>query len=187
MISSQLHIQSADAKLGTQSLRPPMKIDQGLAELSIVKTGTDQLSISQEAATLYIDQSKAFAEANLKKASQLSSDWAAKAKATAHEYVANKAEEGNQLAKIERGVTIPQLIKQKSSPPPPASNVQFMPRSIDRVRIHVERGGLSIQAPDAKVSVHVNSRPTNIEIPRWEVNHQLIQKPSISFSVHMTT
>ena len=187
MITSQVHIHSTDAKIGMQSVRPPMNIDQGAADLSIRKSGSDYLSISQEAASLYIDQSKAFAEANLKSVTQLAADWAAKGRASVQQYAGSKAEEGNQLAKIERGVTVAQLAQQKSQQMPAMSNIAYMPHSIDRVSIQVQPGRLDIQAPTAKMEINATPHPVKIDIPKWNMNTYMMQKPSLSFSVETSS
>lgn len=179
-----LSIQTTPAKLKTSYSRPPMRIDQGFSEMKILKTGTDHLSISSKAAKLHIDQSKAFAEANLKKITALTKEWAEQGKAQAMNYAAVKAQEGNQLAKIEKGVTIATMVRQKFAPRPPSSNIEYMPHSVDRVRIYVEPGQLNFTAPNARISVEVDSNAVNVDIPKWQVDTQLVQKNDISFTVH---
>ncbi|MEY8752152.1 DUF6470 family protein [Alkalicoccobacillus gibsonii] len=183
MITSQIQIQTTDAKLQMRTSRPSMKMEQGPADIKIHKSGSDTLEISQEAATLFIDQSKAFAEANLKPSTQLAADWAAKGQASASEYVAAKAQEGKQLTKIERGVTFARLAEQQNQPGPPSSTIAYMPHSIDRVKIQVQPGKLQIDAPNSELSFQVTPTPVKLDIPKWTITQQMIQKPSISFKV----
>ncbi|MFK3936004.1 DUF6470 family protein [Alkalihalobacillus sp. NPDC078783] len=183
MISSQIQIQTNDAKLQMKTSRLAMKIEQGPADVKIHRNGSDTLKISQEAATLFIDQSKAFAEANLKPTTQLAADWAAKGQAVANEYVAAKSQEGKQLTRIERGVTFARLAQQQNVSPPPSSTLAYMPHSIDRVKIQVQPGKLQIKAPHSELSFQVTPKPVKIDIPKWTTTQQLVQKPAISFKV----
>ena len=187
MISNQLTVHTTPAILQTETSRPPMTIKHDPAAVTMTKSGTDYLSISSVAAKLFIDQSKAFEEVNLKKITQLTKEWANQGKAAVMDYTATKAQEGNQLAKIERGATIASLMKQKNRPDAPASNITFMPSSIDRVRIHVQPGKLQLTAPDTKLHVNVDANALEISIPKWESRTRLAQKHSISFSVQTTT
>ncbi|WYP25825.1 DUF6470 family protein [Alkalihalobacillus sp. FSL W8-0930] len=165
MISSQILIQTTDVKLQMKTSRPQMRIEQGSAEMKIHKNGSDTLEISQEAATLFIDQSKAFSEANLKPTTQLAADWAAKGQAAASEYVAEKAQEGKQLTRIERGVTFARLAEQQNVSPPPSSTIAYMPHSVDRVKIQVQPGKLNIQAPNSELSIQITPTPNKLDIP----------------------
>ncbi|TSB48339.1 DUF6470 family protein [Alkalicoccobacillus porphyridii] len=182
MLTSRLFVQTTPAVLKTETSRPPMSINQEFVNMTITKTGSDFLSISSEAAKLFIDQSRAFEEANLKKITQLTKEWAQQGKAAAMNYAADKAHEGNQLARIERGITVASLTKQKLAPEVPASTIQYMPHSVDRVRIHVERGDLQVIAPDSKLHIEMNANSLDLRIPKWEVKTQVVQKPAISFT-----
>ncbi|SDH64209.1 DUF6470 family protein [Alteribacillus bidgolensis] len=96
-----VEITTTNAELGIKSSRPPFEISQPPADTEINQNLTDTVEISTKAAKVNIDQSEAFADANLISPLQKTKQFAQKANQTATEYTAKKAREGEQLKAIE--------------------------------------------------------------------------------------
>ncbi len=100
---SSLDIQSTDAYTGLRSERPPMRIRQQSADLHIHQEHVGLIEISKTASKLFIDQTEAFADANLKSPLRMASEFWNHSKSHVAEYLAKTAQQGNQMMKIENG------------------------------------------------------------------------------------
>ncbi|MDE5414044.1 DUF6470 family protein [Alkalihalobacterium chitinilyticum] len=177
----QLHISTNRAEIGIRSQKPAMRIQQPHADLKIDQNYIDILRISKRASKLHIDQSQAFADANLKNSKQLLSDVVNRGEQKAMQYIAKVAQQGDQLMKIENGDgAIQQIAKSNSQFKTYDFNVGMIPRPFS-VKINYDPGETNIQVNRQDVQISVNRNEPRIDIPKWQSQAYLKQKNSISF------
>ncbi|SDH19602.1 hypothetical protein SAMN05192534_102135 [Alteribacillus persepolensis] len=58
-----------------------------------------------------------------------------------------------------------------------------MPEHAFKVKFDVEPGSITFDADRAEVNIDVQPHKPDIHAPRWEVQHYMRQKPSISFHI----
>lgn len=182
-----LHIQSTHGKIGLQSQRPHIQIQQHHAEFSIHQEHVDTLKISTRAGKMFIDQTEAFADANLKGGLRSSKEFLAKTNQKVSQYIQKKAHEGNQFMRIERsgggGAVIARIATQNSElyPERQAALTQ-MPRPF-QVKFQFEPTQVNIQARRSEPNIHVNKREPTIQLPKWQVDAYVRQKNEINIQV----
>ncbi|MFB4165214.1 DUF6470 family protein [Alteribacillus sp. JSM 102045] len=182
-----VEITTTKAELGMKTSRPPLEIRQPPADIEINQHFNDTVEISTKAAKVNIDQSEAFADADLIPPLQQGDQFAAKAKRTAMEYVAKKAQEGEQLKAVEKngggGKAIAAIAKENGKLIEKQVELGFTPESAFKVKFDAEPGDISFQVERAEADINVQKNDPEINIPRWEIQHYLKQKPSIEFHV----
>ncbi|RKL68331.1 hypothetical protein CR203_07575 [Salipaludibacillus neizhouensis] len=181
---ARVQIQTQDAVTGMQQQRPFLSIRQRPADMTIDQELGSTLSISTNASKLFIDQTEAFADANLKSIFRRNEEFVAKAQQTASQYVAKTAQQGEMLKKIENGTNaIPQIAQQNGTREPKQYNLAMVPEHMGKVKIDFQPAEVSIQSNWQKPSIHVRKNEPEITVPRWETNIYLQQKNSIQFDV----
>lgn len=181
-MQATLQIHSTDAKIGLSSSRPPMRIKQEQAGLDIKQKHVGMIEISKTASKLYIDQTEAFADANLKSPIRMANEFWQKSMGEALNYFAKKTVEGRQLMKIENGGgAITQIAKQNSERPLVKADIAYMPRSMSQVKFSYEPSKISLKAPYDEPNITVTRRPPQIDIPKWQTEAYIKQKNSIHF------
>ncbi|MFZ4451062.1 DUF6470 family protein [Salibacterium aidingense] len=183
----RVEITTTDAKVGTSITRPPMQLRQPPADLKIEQHVMDTVEISTKAAKVNIDQSEAFKDAGLVPPLERSSEFLQKAKQTALEFAAKTMREGEQLKSIDenggRGSAIAAIAKQNTRLISLETELGYIPESADKVKFEVDPHEISFEVERAEADIQVETNEPEINIPRWEVQHYLEQKPSISFQV----
>lgn len=180
----RIAIQTTQAKTGLESQRPPMSIRQQNADMQIDNPLTGNFRMSQEFVEITIDQTEAFADADVKSIFRRNDEWAQRAMQQALQYAAKTARQGEQLKKIENpGEVIPELARQNGERAPKEYNYAAVPSSTDKVRFGYQPGDVRVDVhwPDANIRVQRNE--PEINIPRWEQNVYLQQRKSIQFDV----
>ncbi len=177
-----LQISSAHGQIGMNHHRPHIEIQQHDADLTIKQEHVATLQISQKAAKLSIDQTEAFADANLKGPLRSSNEFITKAKQNIMQYISKKSREGDQLMGIENGgEMIPRVAAQNSQLFPPVEvNMVQMPRPF-QVKIHFEPNDLEIRVHKIEPDINVTKREPTIQHRPWQVNTYMRQKESITF------
>lgn len=176
-----LNIQKTDAYIGLHLQRPGLQIRQRNADLQILQDPVG-MEMRTSKPKLSIDQTEAFADANLKTPLRLANDFWAKTESVVSQYVAKTALEGEQLKSIENGTGVIQRIaKQRSERPIPEINIGYMPRSMNRVRFDYRPSEVTIHAPFKEAEISVTRRAPQIEIPKWQTDVYVRQKNQISF------
>ncbi|RNA67566.1 DUF6470 family protein [Alteribacter keqinensis] len=181
---SQIRIQSEQGQIGMSHSRPHMQIRQHNAVMEIDQKLAGNLSISRTASKLFIDQSEAFADANLKSPLRMASEWSAGGKQRALQYAAKKAQEGEQLKAIENGVNmLPRVAKNHSDPPAKEINLGYMPKNMSRVRFTYQPSEIKVDSawPDPSIRFHIQK--PELSAPPWEVNVYMKKNPSITMDV----
>jgi hypothetical protein len=175
-------IQSTDAYIGMKSNRPHPQIKQHNADLQIRQTHTGIIEISTKASELHIDQTQAFAEANLKTPLRLANEFYQSATNQVAEHIAKKRQQGDQMMKIENGYgALSRLAKANSEKPQGQLQLVNMPRSVSSTKIHFEPAQISFRVPNHQTDIKVNRREPDIHIPKWQTETYIKQKNSISF------
>ncbi|MFC0559286.1 DUF6470 family protein [Halalkalibacter alkalisediminis] len=179
---TSLHIQQNDAKIGIRSSRPGPQIRQQGPDMQIRQNHHNLIEISTTASKMHIDQTEAFADANLKSPIRVASETAAKAMQQVSKFFAKTAQQGDQLMKIENGPgAIARMAKINSEPARVQVNIGYMPKSPDRVKFHFEPAQVNIRARVKDTEITVNRRAPQIEMPKWQSDVYIRQKNQISF------
>ena len=179
---TSLHIQQNDARIGLRSSRPGPQIKQQAADMQIRQNHNNLIEISTTASQMHIDQTEAFADANLKSPIRVANETAAKALQQASQYVAKTAQQGDQLMKIENGNgAIARIAKVNSDPAPKQVNIGYMPKSADRVKFNFQPAQVNIRAREHETDIIVNRRAPHIEMPKWQSEVYIRQKNHIAF------
>ncbi|MDV2684291.1 DUF6470 family protein [Alkalihalophilus lindianensis] len=182
MRALHLDIQSTNAYVGLKSNRPHPHIKQHQADLQIRQTHTGIIEISTKASELFIDQTEAFADANLKTALRLANDFYSSSTAKVAEHMTKKRQEGDQMMKIENGFgAFARLAKSNTQSSPSQLHVVNMPRSMDQTKIHFQPSQISFNVPRHVADISINRREPDIQMPKWQTDTYLRQKNSISF------
>lgn len=177
-----LDIQSTDAYIGLRSERPGLRIRQQSADLQIRQEHTGLIEISRTASKLFIDQTEAFADANLKTSLRMASEFVTRGASEAAKYVAKTAQQGDQMMRIENGYgAFARIAKVNSERKPLETALGYMPKSAFRVSFDYQPSKLSIRAPFKEAEITVNRRAPQVEIPKWQTEAYMRQKNQISF------
>ncbi|WP_017726242.1 DUF6470 family protein, partial [Halalkalibacterium ligniniphilum] len=138
--------------------------------------------ISRRASKLYIDQTAAFADANLKTPLRMANDFWAKSEQAVNEHIAKKRQQGDQMMKIENGFgAFAHIAKTDSEKPMRKAVIAYMPSSAFQVKFDYDPGELSFSVPDYHTDIRVTRNEPEIQIPKWQIDTYLRQKESISF------
>ncbi|MGO4888799.1 DUF6470 family protein [Anaerobacillus sp. MEB173] len=177
-----IDITQTNAAVSMKSNRPPLQIKQPHADLSIKQEHFDLIQISKTASKLYIDQTEAFADANLVSPLRSSKEFLDRTNQEVGEYVAKMSQQGDQLMKIENGTgAIYQIAAENSNLPRRETQLGWMPRSAFQVKFDYDPGELSFAVRKAKVEINVKRNEPIINIPKWQIDVYVKQKQSISF------
>lgn len=177
-----ISIQKSDASIGLRSHKPSMQIRQQAADLQIRQDHAGFISISTTASKLHIDQTEAFADANLKSQLRFAKDYLSQSASVVSQFVAKTAQQGEQLKRIENGTgAIARIAKQNSVRPEPQVTLGFMPRSMSQVKFRYQPSDVRITAPHKEPDIKVTRREPQIEIPKWQTEAYVRQKNHIAF------
>lgn len=178
----QLRINQTHGQIGMNHHRPHLDIKQHNADLSIKQEHVATLQISQKAAKLSIDQSEAFADANLKGPLRSSNEFIAKTKQNVMQFIAKKSREGDQMMKIENGGGVIASIAAQNSHlyPPLDFNYDTMPKPM-RVNIQFQPNDVDIRVNRIEPDIQVTKNDPTIQHRPWQIDTYMTQKQSISF------
>lgn len=180
----KIQISQTAAQIGMQSHKPQMSIQQRSADMSIHQDLHNNLSMQTTDAELHIDQSAAFADADVKSILRRNEEFASKANQNVMQYVAKVARDGEQMKKIENpGDVIAQLAVGRGLQPERQFELGSVPSGMEKVRINHVPAELSIHFDWPAVEIDVQRHVPQSDIPRWEINTYLAQKNQIQFSV----
>ncbi|MED3624010.1 DUF6470 family protein [Neobacillus thermocopriae] len=166
----QLQINQVPARIGIRTIPPVQEIQQKPADLSIKQTKAT-MTIDRKPSRLEIDQEQAWNELNVKRLSVLSKDMTEYSRQVGLEAIAQIAQEGDQLAAIEKNNNaIVDIAIEKGLPLPADFNIAFIPShgSVKinyiptELHIHWKLGGAEINAVQNKPIHHYT--PGKVEI-----------------------
>lgn len=124
----ELRINHSWPQLGMETTPPQQLIEQPRAQLETTTTPV-QGSVEGEAFRLEIDQSACFAETGLKNIFDLIKDYAQEGRGALLEGIGRRAAEGTQLAAIDKGRRLEDIIAEKTLPRMADSTIAFIPQS----------------------------------------------------------
>ncbi|WP_088104279.1 DUF6470 family protein [Halalkalibacter urbisdiaboli] len=177
-----IDIQKNDAYIGLRSQQPPMKVKQHHANLQINQEHAALIEISTTASKLSIDQTEAFADANLKTPLRLANDYWNKTEGVVAKYVAKTAQQGKQMMQIENGFgAFPRIAKQNSEKPEKQLTLVQMPRSAFKINFDYQPSEVNFRVPNKKPEIRVTPHEPDISIPKWQTDVYVRQKEQISF------
>lgn len=158
----QLRMQQTYAQIGLKTIKPVQEIEQPPADLSI-KQVPAKMNIDRKPSHLEINQDQAWNELGFKNLGQLTSDHADYSKQEGLEAIARIAQEGDQLAAIERkGDPITSIAAQKANPEPADFNIAFIP----------SYGSVQIQFTPAELKIDWNLGKPEIDATLHEPIHR---------------
>jgi hypothetical protein len=131
----QIRLQQTYAQIGLRISQPKQELQQAPAQLSIKQTPAT-MTVTRTPSKLDINQDQARNEINMKMPDVFSRDNAEAAKQRGLEAIAEKVQEGNQLAAIENKTdALAAIAVNKSLPEPDDYNIAFIP-SPGSVQLH---------------------------------------------------
>lgn len=176
----RLELHNTFAQLGIQQRNATIEIKQSKAELNYNQPQPD-MHIDKSGGKLEIDQTEAFADANLKHPFRNIKEWAQRAKQKILQGISEEANEGDRLMKIEglSNSAIPEIAKQESESPPKQFNIGFMPSSADKVKFHYEPSKIDIKINTREINYDVKTHEPVIKYHAGDFNIYLRQKASL--------
>jgi hypothetical protein len=166
----QIRLQQTHAKIGLRITQPVQELQQKPAELSI-KQESAKMSIENKPSQLRIDDEQFWNDLGYKSIPTLSQESVQHGRETVLDYIATKAQEGDQLGKIEHksdaivGIVTEKLLPQKADfnigfiPSPGSVKIQFTPAEI---HIDWKKGGADIQVTPNKVEHNYTPGKTEV-------------------------
>lgn len=174
----QLQVTTTKAQLGLTTRRPVQEIEQPSATLDIQQPQA-KMTINTTKSRLSIDTTQARADMDLKSAAQRTEEVAQYARSEVSNGIARRADDGNELMKIENGGNPMQSFSDRAFRQPYSSlNVKFIP-SYGSVKVSFEPGSVDIRVEPQKV---INNSKANKPMHTYtpgKVTTELLQKPSI--------
>jgi hypothetical protein len=178
----QIRLHQIYAQIGLRITQPVQEIEQKPADLSIKQTSAT-MNIERKPGQLKIDQEQLWNELNFKRNGVFSEDMAAFARQEAIEAVGDKAQEGDQLAAIEKKTdAINAIVSAKANPGPAEFNIGFIP-SYGSVKIDYTPTELTIdwKLGGADIQTTANRPVHNYTPGKTEVYLRQMQNLEIDF------
>lgn len=138
----QLQIQTTPARLSMQTIKPVQEIEQPRATLNIQQPAAI-LEMSTVKPKLTLDTTENRADIDMKSARRRISENAQYGIQKANEGIVRRAQQGQQLMKIENGATVADIVKQNSDRPMGVPQVKFI-GDRSKVQIDFTTGSLDI-------------------------------------------
>lgn len=174
----KLQIQTTKAQIGLNINQPIQKIEQPKADLDLQQPKA-KLTIETTKSKLMIDSFEAREDLEMKNTRSRTAEIARKAKQDALEGIARRAEEGNDLMRIENGGNpIAEHAKRRGRQPYTSLGIKFVPQA-GSVKINYEPAKVHINVEPQKV---INNSKVNKPIHQYtpgSVEVEMLQKPSI--------
>jgi len=178
----QIQIQTTKAILGLNIEKPIQRIEQPKADLHIEQPPAT-LTIDPKPAQLTIDQSKAWSDMGLIGPLASTEKFAQEGRQALLEGISRRAQEGDQLMKIEKdGNAIAQIAAEKGLRSYKQLGIKFIP-SVNSVDIGYEPEYLNIKVHQNKPVINVKVNKPIHEYKPGDVSGYMIQYPSIKIDV----
>jgi len=174
----QIRLQTQFAKINITSTPPQQSIEQPKAELDIQNSKTE-LEIERTPSKLTIDQTKAWEDMDLKHIFRRIEEFAENGYQDWLKGIARRAEQGDELMKIENGGNpIAEQTKVNSENPPKEFNIGWVPSHFS-VKIHYEPGDVKINWRTQPAINNSKPRKPILDYQPGKVNVQLAQKADV--------
>ncbi|MDT8858787.1 DUF6470 family protein [Alkalihalobacillus sp. MEB130] len=177
-----IQIHQTEALIGLRSQRPGLQIRQESPDMKIHQNHHGLIEISQTASKMHIDQTEAFADANLVPTLRQNKEYLESGKSKVAQFIARTAQQGDQMMRIENGTgALARISKVNSERPEKQATLGYMPKSMDRVNITFQPSQVTTRANVQPVTVTVQQKDPYIDIPKWQTETYIRQKNHISF------
>jgi hypothetical protein len=173
----QIRLHQTYAQIGLRITQPVQEIQQKPAELSL-KQESAQMSIENKPSQLIINDEQFWNDLGFKSIPTISQESAQHGRETVLDYIATKAQEGDQLAKIEHksdaivGIVTEKVLQPKADfniafiPSPGSVKIQFTPAEL---HINWKKGGADIQITPNKVIHHYTPGKTEVYLQQRQL------------------
>ncbi|WP_141432913.1 DUF6470 family protein [Bacillus sp. 03113] len=174
----QIRLQSSFAQIDIHTQRGSIEIEQPKADLEIEQPRAE-LNIERTPSKLTIDQTKAREDVGIKSMTRMLEDAAQKGRQDLLEGIARRAEDGDELMKIENGRgAIARIAKRNSERGPYNINIGWIP-SAGSVKIDYDPGTIDIQWNPQKPIIHSKINKPIYQFHPSQVQVQLKQYPTL--------
>ncbi len=174
----KLQVQTTKGQIGLKIQKPQQHIEQPNADLQLQQPKA-KVTIDTTKSKLSIDTTEARADLDLKSSGRRAVEFADTSLQKAMEGLARRAQEGDELMKIEnQGNPIAEQAKRRGKQPYSSINIKFIP-SQGSVKVNFDPAKVDVEVEPQKV---VNNTKVNKPIHDYtpgKVNIDLIQQPSI--------
>lgn len=184
----RLELTNTQALLGIEHQRTTTEIRQPNAKITMNQPKSD-VEIIKTKGKLEIDQSEAFADANLKNPLRLTKEWAQRAKQKLLQNLSKEMSEGRRLMEIEKQKesVIPQIAKENSEIELKEIGLGFMPKSAEQIKFYYEPSELKIKVNTENLKIDVKTHQPIIKFNPGDLHIYLKQKASLHIQVIGTT
>lgn len=174
----QIQIESVKGQIGMRTVPARHSIEQPKAILDIQQPPAE-MHIERTPSKLTIDQTKAWEDMNLKSLPKVMEEFAQEGRQQGMEGTARRAEEGDELMRIENGGNPIQRIAKRNSEKPQASlNIKFIPSPFS-VKLHYEPSVLDVQWTSHEPLIHVEPQKPVIGYEPGKVDIYMEREPSL--------
>lgn len=174
---------STRAYIGLNANRPHLRIRQQQADLQIKQEHMANVKLEITHGELQIDQSAAFADADLKGILQRNREFIQKSKQIALENLAKASQEGDKLMRIEHGYQkIQKVSADKSELKHYETNIALVPKPF-QVKIDYQPGTVKVRAGEAPLQINATPHKPDIQFQKWQTDTYIRQKNSLNFRV----
>lgn len=178
----QLQIQTTRGILGLQITKPVQEIEQPRATQSIEQPAAI-LDISTTRSQLSVDTTENRADVDMKSVFRRSAENAQYGHRKVSEGIARRAQEGQQLVRIEDGGNvIASISKQNGTPPPAEMNVRFVGDRL-KLKVSIAPGTTKINATPQKPIHDIQINKPIHHYTQGKVTGQMEQWPDIQIDV----
>ncbi|WP_078555827.1 DUF6470 family protein [Bacillus alkalicellulosilyticus] len=175
-----LEMSSTKAQIGMRSHQPPLSISQRQADMRINNDHGAKIEISSKASQLFIDQTEAFADAGLISPLRKATKYTRESVQRVNQYIAETAQEGDQLMRIENGGgQIQRLAKNKGRLPEYDFKYAQVPSGTEKTKIKFSKPDLQIRARESRFDISVKKNEPIIHVPKWQTDIYVRQKESL--------
>ncbi|WP_318615795.1 DUF6470 family protein [Sporosarcina sp. YIM B06819] len=173
----QLQVTTTKALLGLTTQQPKQQIEQPTATLDLQQPQAD-MTINTTKSRLSIDTTEARVDMDLMSSARRTEEVAQYARSEASNGIARRAEDGNELMKIENGGNPMHSFADRAFRQPYSSlNVKFIP-SYGSVKVSFEPGNVDIRVEPQQVINKSSANKTMHTYTPGKVSIELLQKPS---------
>jgi hypothetical protein len=180
----QIRLESTSALIGIQTKHAVNQIQQPKADLSI-KQPKAELTIKTNPSKLTIDQSQARADVDLKSIFRRTEEFAQNGRQDLLAGIARRAQQGDELMKIENGGnSISSQAKQNSQKPMKEFGLGFVP-SAGSVKIDYEPAKVNIEVQPNKPNINVKVNKPIYDYEAGEVDIHLQRRNDLKINFEM--
>lgn len=174
----QIRIESIKGQIGMRTIPATQTIEQPKPIVEIQQPPAE-MHIERRPSKLTIDQTKAWEDMNLKSLPKIMEEFAQEGRSKAMEGAARRAEEGDELMRIEYGGNpIPGIVKRNSERPEASFNIGFIPSPFS-VKLHYEPSVLDIQWTRREPMIQMEPQKPVIEYEPGKVDIHMEREPSL--------